>query len=343
MQIGLICEQLGVHERRFAAAFAEAGHEVLALTKSLVSDPSVLGTIESELAAQRGLLFGGPLAACAPWASPHRNLPMVAVSYAFDVLLQAAEDPAEAAIIRQVLAHADGLVTDCRTVRDACLGMMGGRAIPTACVPWGLDRYASTNSGAVRAQRSGTGHVFISLRNFTPLHGVTDTVQAFASVSRKLPSARLILAGSGPGDPDLRGLAHDLGIQSRVDFPGSIAETEIPALLNQADIYVSSSRVDGVSISMLQAMDAGLPLILSDVGGNREIAREDGPIWKYPAGNATALASAMLECPGRNPGNSDPWRKYLRQHADWQTNRNVIVRLCESTAASYWKRTPEAS
>jgi glycosyltransferase involved in cell wall biosynthesis len=342
VQVGLICEQPGVHERRFAAAFTEAGHDVLFLTREVTADLPALKAVESELAARRGLLFGGPLTACAPWASPHRNLPMVAVSYAFDVLLQAGEDPAKAAVMRQVLASADGLVTDCRTVLDACLGMMGGRTIPSVCVPWGLDRHAAGSSETIRADRTGSGNVFISLRNFTPLHGVADTVQAFASICPKLPSARLLLAGSGSGETDLRCLTHDCGIRSRVDFLGSIAEAEIPSLLQRADIYVSSSRVDGVSISMLQAMEAGLPLILSDVGGNREISEENGPIWKFPQGDVTALAAAMLQCAGRNSGNSDPWRKYLRQHADWQTNRNAIIRLCESTATRYWNQTPQA-
>lgn len=342
MQVGLICEQPGVHERRFAAAFTEAGHEVVLLTPSVTADSAARKAVEAEFAASRGLLFGGPLTACAPWASHHRSVPMVAVSYAYDVLLQADEDPATAAVIRQVLACADGLVADCQTVLDACRCMMGGRTIPSVCVPWGLDRHAAASSGAVRNASTGGGNVFISLRNFTPLHGVADTVRAFASICPKLPSARLVLAGRGPGETDLHRLAHECGIRSRVDFLGSVAESEIPALLQRADIYVSSSRVDGVSISMLQAMDAGLPLILSDVGGNREISEDHGPIWKFPQGDVAALAAAMLQCAGRNSSISDPWRKYLRQHADWKANRNAILSLCESTAARFWQQLPQA-
>ncbi len=336
MKIGLICGTYGVHERRFAAAFRAAGHEVLPLPEKDAADDAMRESFLLELAAGRGLLFGGPLAVCAPFASPGRRVPLIAVSYAFDVLLQAIEDAAKAGIMKTVLAFADGLVADCHTVREACLRLAGRSTIPTACVPWGLD-----GSAAEPRFRTSGGNGpcrFISLRNFTPIHGVADTLHAFASITSHLPSSRLLLAGSGEREAALRRLADELGIASRVDFLGSVSESGVPDLLRSADIYVSSSRVDGVSISMLQAMDAGLPLILSDVGGNQELSRHDGPVWKFPSGNVAAFAQAMLQCAGHRQETADPWREFLMRRADWQANQATIVRLCESTAAAFWSR-----
>ena len=69
---------------------------------------------------------------------------------------------------------------------------------------------------------------------------------------------------------------------------------DLPALLQAADVYLSPSRTEAMSLSILEAMAAGLPILATDVGGTPELVRQE---WKngllVPYGEADALADGI--------------------------------------------------
>ena len=79
---------------------------------------------------------------------------------------------------------------------------------------------------------------------------------------------------------DLIALTADLGIKEAVNFLG--IRDDIPKLLANHDIYVMSSKWEGLSISLLEAMASGLPIVATDVGSNEEVIdnRVDGLLVK---------------------------------------------------------------
>ena len=79
---------------------------------------------------------------------------------------------------------------------------------------------------------------------------------------------RLWLVGDGPDRPQLEALHARLGLGDRVQFLGS--RLDVPELLAQSDIFVLSSHWEGLPISIIEAMRAGLPVVASDVGGVSE-------------------------------------------------------------------------
>lgn len=79
---------------------------------------------------------------------------------------------------------------------------------------------------------------------------------------------RLQLVGDGPQRDELEALASDYNLQDRVEFLGR--RLDVAALLANADIFVLSSKWEGLPISILEAMRAGLPVVASNVGGVRE-------------------------------------------------------------------------
>ena len=79
---------------------------------------------------------------------------------------------------------------------------------------------------------------------------------------------RLVLAGDGPNRDSLEQLASELGLQERVEFAGD--RNDIPLLLARSDLFVLPSKWEGLPLSILEAMRAGLPVIASDVGGVSE-------------------------------------------------------------------------
>ncbi len=101
---------------------------------------------------------------------------------------------------------------------------------------------------------------------------------------------RLRLVGDGPLLPEAKLLASNLAIEDRVEFMGS--RTDVTALLGKADIFVLASRFEGLPISILEAMRAGLPVVASNVGGVPELVNEETGILVVQE-DVAALAEAL--------------------------------------------------
>lgn len=123
-------------------------------------------------------------------------------------------------------------------------------------------------------------------------------LRAFAQVSHKRPRLRLTLVGDGPERDALERLAERLCVSSSVDFVGF--REDVPDLLAQQDLFVLSSRHEGISIAILEAMRAGLPVVATRVGGVPDTVVDGVTGVLVPPDDAPALAEAidrLLECP----------------------------------------------
>jgi len=100
-------------------------------------------------------------------------------------------------------------------------------------------------------------------------------------VMRHLPAkVKLILAGDGDALGECKALADSYGLTGRVFFPGYMSD--VSALLGSADAAVSSSRSEGLPFNILEAMTAGLPVIVSDVKGNQDLVHDGVNGFVYP-------------------------------------------------------------
>jgi glycosyltransferase involved in cell wall biosynthesis len=78
----------------------------------------------------------------------------------------------------------------------------------------------------------------------------------------------MTFAGDGPLKPELEALAARRGLHGRVKFLGTLGNAALPALLREHDVYLSASRSDGTSLSLLEAMATGLFPIVSRIAAN---------------------------------------------------------------------------
>ncbi|MBK7947565.1 MAG: glycosyltransferase [Deltaproteobacteria bacterium] len=83
-----------------------------------------------------------------------------------------------------------------------------------------------------------------------------------------MPGAQVAIAGRGDEEPNLRRLAAELGIGSRVHLLG--LRNDVDRLLEAADVFVQPSRSEGLPLAVLEAMAAGLPVVATRVGGMGE-------------------------------------------------------------------------
>jgi glycosyltransferase involved in cell wall biosynthesis len=130
-------------------------------------------------------------------------------------------------------------------------------------------------------------------RNLEPLYDVATVLEAFARVQAEMPGASLTLAGSGSEEGRLRRMARLLKLQN-VRFLGAVAHEAMPAVYQEADLWVNASRVDNMPVSMLEAFASGLPVVSTNAGGIPWLVRDGVTGLLVPCGDPAALASAIL-------------------------------------------------
>ena len=116
-------------------------------------------------------------------------------------------------------------------------------------------------------------------------------IESFAQIHAQYPNTRLLLVGNGPCHKKLQAKAEELGLSDCVEFPGMVGDTENYYAV--ADVYVQSSHIEAMPLSLLEAMAAKLPIVSTDVGGIRDIVKENGVL--VPDGSIEDLTQAMLK------------------------------------------------
>lgn len=116
-------------------------------------------------------------------------------------------------------------------------------------------------------------------------------IRAAGIVHATNPDFRLLIAGEGNEESDLRRLIDELRLNDAVKLLGF--RDDIPDLLNLFDIYVCSSLSEGLSLSILEAMASARPIVATRVGGNAELIADGENGFLVPSGNPEALAEKI--------------------------------------------------
>ncbi|MCW3049879.1 MAG: hypothetical protein JWO74_4163 [Solirubrobacterales bacterium] len=128
-----------------------------------------------------------------------------------------------------------------------------------------------------------------------PEKRIDDLIRASARVARSWPALRVLIVGYGPPEEVARltGLAGELGLDGTVRLLGS--RSDIPDILAALDVAVSSSTWEGSSLSVLEYMDAGKPVVATRVGGTPGLIADGVNGILVEPRDPEALASALLE------------------------------------------------
>lgn len=121
-------------------------------------------------------------------------------------------------------------------------------------------------------------------------HTYKDHPTLFRALAALPERYQLHLAGDGDRRDEYQALVKTLGIEDRVIFHG--VRGDIPAFLDELDLYVQSSIVEGFGLAAVEAMAAGLPVLASNVQGMSEVV--DKEEFRFPVGDEHALAEAIL-------------------------------------------------
>lgn len=147
------------------------------------------------------------------------------------------------------------------------------------------------SNGAAAPDKSG--FTLLHVGRLVPAKDQETLLHAFAIAKRHNGDLRLWIVGDGPLRVRLETLTQALGLRESVLFCGE--RSDVAPLFAAADLFVMSSVTEGIPLTQLEALAAGLPSIVTDVGGMAEVAQLAGTGSIVPASNPKALAEAMLK------------------------------------------------
>jgi glycosyltransferase involved in cell wall biosynthesis len=140
------------------------------------------------------------------------------------------------------------------------------------------------------------GGPLVTVARLSPEKGLDTLLHAMAEAVRAEPGIHLEIAGDGPLRSELEQLAKNLGLDRHVRFLGEVRD--IAALLSRASLFVLPSNSEGISLTLLEAMARGLPIVTTKVGGNVEVVIHGETGLLVPPASPPALAGAILKILG---------------------------------------------
>ncbi|MCG8556255.1 MAG: glycosyltransferase [Proteobacteria bacterium] len=331
------------HDHRMLSAFTEHYEEVLFMRLDAAApnqDPRPLPagvravewpepqleTLQQVLDREApDLLQAGPLTSGAYLAAQSGFHPFVAMSWGWDLLLEAKRDAGHQERVEFALSQADAVLGDCQTIRDE-LRSYGVPNERISAFPWGIDLQAFTLDGEDGGLRAGLGwqdaFVLLHVRSWRPDYGVEAVAEAFAAAAQANPNLRLLMPGAGPLEAKLRRIFEEAGLTDRVHLPGPISQAELPAYYRAADLYLSNSHSDGSSVSLMEALASGLPVLVSDILGNREWVEPGQQGWLFPVDDVDAIVESIGRATQADRhAMGQAARRRAEARADWQRNK----------------------
>jgi glycosyltransferase involved in cell wall biosynthesis len=137
------------------------------------------------------------------------------------------------------------------------------------------------------------GGPVVMVGRLNPEKDIETLLRAVPLILRQHPDFRLEIAGGGPCLAALRRLAEEgLRLDNSVRFLGEIRD--IATLLARASVFVLPSLTEGISLTLLEAMARGLPVVATRVGGNPEVVVDGETGFLVPAQSPSDLAAAIL-------------------------------------------------
>jgi GalNAc-alpha-(1->4)-GalNAc-alpha-(1->3)-diNAcBac-PP-undecaprenol alpha-1,4-N-acetyl-D-galactosaminyltransferase len=274
-----------------AGAWADAGHRVAVITfadgdgdvypldrrasrivighRSPSTNPisALCANIRRIVALRRAIREGG-----APVVISERNYPA-----------RQSLGPAWDRLRRLVYRHADLVTANSRNAIDTLAAYVPRNRLRLVPNP--------VNRPPVQSTVKQRDAVILNVGRLTIQKAQDVLIRAFGRVAAETPNWRLVIAGTGEREHELRTLARSLGIADRVDFPGWVDPW---TLFPKAAIFALPSRFEGTPNALLEAMSAGVPPIVSDTSGGALEFVENGETGLVVRAIEDELADALL-------------------------------------------------
>jgi glycosyltransferase involved in cell wall biosynthesis len=348
VKIATLANAAVVHTRRWVTHFRSRGHDVRVWSleppmrgfeAERLPSPPLPGCLRYPMAApalRRALDRFAPDLVDAHYVPNYGLLgalsarhPLAVTAWGSDLLVAAQRNPLQRARARYVLERADLILADAENLGKAARALTPNPE-RVQVVPWGVDR--SLFRGGAREPG-----LLLSTRMHEAVYDLPTLILGARSVLELRPGTRLVVAGDGTLRGNLERLAAEVLPSGRFEFVGRLEPPALAGWLGRADVFLSASRSDSTSLSLLEAMAAGAVPVVSDIVGNREWVAEGDGARLFPPGDASGLAAAIeraLDDPVWTERARARNRSTIEARGDWSVNMAQIEVMFESLAAA---------
>jgi len=258
----------------------------------------------------------------------------VGISWATDLMVTAAESPAHLEQLSKTVRSLRLVVTDNYAIENALVAM-GVREETIVRIPWGAEAQEGTFSAQElagvrsRFRIPATRRIILYPRSLEPHYDPEMFIQAFSIVAQRHSDALAILVESGSLVPRVKDMIRAEGLDGQVQFVPLQKPHEFVDLLHLADVVVVTPRTDGTSVTVMEAMQAGVPVVSSLTSGSAEWVIQGITGWTFPVGDVAGLAAALeqcLNCPSeeREPVLSNA-RHLVTTRAGWPRSAAILT------------------
>ncbi|MCB0323071.1 MAG: glycosyltransferase family 4 protein [Bdellovibrionales bacterium] len=238
--------------------------------------------------------------------------------------------PAISPLIKLVWRHSQAVIAKCDSEGDlirAC-----ARHITPVIIPNGVD--VSRFGRAKRDTHHGPLRL-LCVGRLIARKGQRILLEACRRLKEQGTPVVVTLVGTGDSEDEYRRLAKQWGISDSVEFKGYVPREELPAHYATADVFVLPSENEGMSIATLEALAAGLPLLLTPTPGTELMVEEGGNGHLFPIGDATVLTErirTLIAEPERLRRYSARSRE-LAQTFSWEQATEALLELLQCAAS----------
>ncbi len=192
----------------------------------------------------------------------------------------------EAIVGRCVLHKSDRITAVSEAV--AVHAIRRGAGSDVTVIPNGVDvsRFAPGEGGP-------DGKTVLFVGRLVPNKGPDVLLRALPSLAAAFPEVRVLVTGDGPMRGKLTRLAAALGVADVVEFLGH--RSDIPELMKEASVFVRPSTLEGLPLTVLEAMSTGIPVVATPVGGTPEIVLHGKTGYIIPMGDHNALSDRIVQ------------------------------------------------
>jgi len=202
-----------------------------------------------------------------------------------------------------------------------------------------LQRFESADPRAFRRELGvDRGALLLgTVGRLVPVKNQSLLLRAFARLREKEKKAHLVIVGDGPEGAALQREAVRLKLQRWVHFTGS--RRDIPQILASLDLFVLPSLSEGLSLTLLEAMAAGRPVVATRVGGNPEVIEDGHNGLLVTSDDVEELAAALQRLASKRKTLAAGLAKQGRRTVAEKFSLEAMVRAYEKIYAAHYHRT----
>jgi len=193
----------------------------------------------------------------------------------------------ELTVGRFIIRQSDHIIAVSNAVAEHAQ-RISGRLAQLTVIPNGVD----TSIFHLEQNDSNPKQVVLFVARLVPNKGPENLIRAAALVLNHHPQVQFLLVGDGPLRTRLQEQSNQLGIGHAVQFLG--LRNDVPELMRQADIFVRPSTLEGMPLTVLEAMASALPVIATPVGGTPEIVKDGINGYLIPVDDYIALGNSIV-------------------------------------------------